>query len=305
MVDLFDMMKEKGLEVPKTVQKQTEVKKDSSKDKKNVEPVAKKKVEPTSYKLPLSIYYAGHDHVINLEEYENKVELSKEEVLLHLQTNFGYRVLTEKRAQFEYDVETNELIVHLKNPSKGSSFDFGLNRYAFSDQTMRFVKKDTYGYMIGPKDDDLVDGFSKLFEGAPGIYLTKKVPRDIMIKILEEFIKSAPYERLAQIFFDRTNQEYVLHWPKQEVTFDSINREKGVFHLHNDRNTVLFAEIHSHGHFPALFSLVDNENEVDFLIYGVIGSFNYPQLTKKFRLGFNGSFHEFDIKDLFEMEGEN
>lgn len=295
MADLFDIMKAKGLEVPKSVEKTEKKKTPSNGEGKNEEKTTSKEKVIELYSLPLTLYYAGSEHRIEAEEYPGVSTLTKIQLLTHIQTVFGFRVLTDKRTSFEYEKETNEIIVHLKNPSKGNSF--GLKRSKFNDGTTRFVRTDGYGMIVGP-NEEMHNEESSLIAN-PGIHLTTKVPMNFLYEILETFLKVYPLEHLAQIYYNRKSNEYHLHFPEQDTTTDRIKRECCSFFL-NDKDCVLFSEVHSHGDYPAVFSGTDNVNEVDFLIYGVIGGFG-SKPTWLFRLGYGGFFQEVDVQDIFDF----
>jgi len=298
MNNLFDFMEEKGIEVAKAEVVETKTPTKTNKEKNKPE---KKEVEPEKYLLPLNIYYAGNNHEIAKEEYPDKDFLMKEELLIHFQTNFGYRVLTEKRTGIEYDKDNNELVIHLLNPSKGSVFQTGLTRILMKDGAYRFVKSDNYGYIVGPIDS-LVDEKGSILVST-GLYLDKKIPCDFLHEILEVFTANYPNEIMCQIFFDRNTDDFILHWPEQTTTSFHIQREKESFFL-NSRDVILFSEIHSHGACATYFSKEDDENEVDFLIYGVIGEVKTNPVLK-LRLGFNGVFHTIDnISDVFDANQE-
>lgn len=292
--NLFDFMAEKGIEVAKVEVMETKTPTKASKEKTKPE---KKAVEPEKYLLPLNVYYAGNNHEITKEEYPDKEFLTKEDLLIHFQTNFGYRVLTEKRTGLEYDKENNELVIHLLNPSKGSVFQKGLKRILMEDGAYRFVKSDNYGFIVGPIDSLAEEKGSVMV--STGLYLDKKIPCDFLQEIFEVFAANFPNEIMCQIFFDRNTNDFILHWPEQTTTRAHIQREKENFFLIS-KDVVLFSEIHSHGAYPAQFSREDDENELDFLIYGVIGEVGTNPVLK-LRLGFNGVF--FNIENLNDVFG--
>lgn len=296
MADLFDIMKAKGLEVPKSVESKCPDKKGEKKNtSEKGSDIPSRKIEVVFYKLPLILYYAGSEHRIETEEYPNTESLTREQLLSHIQQQLGYRIVTEKRTTLEYVNESNEVIVHLNNPSKGCSF--GLRREKFSDGSIRFVRTDGYGTMIGPAED--THNEVSLLDPSEGIHLTNKVPFSIIHQIIEKFLDVYPLEHLAQIYYNRKTGEFILHFPKQSTTQSKVQRSKGSFYL-NNKDVVLFSEIHSHGRHPAVFSPPDDENEVDYLLYGVLGSLDRSPKWL-FRLGFGGAFTYVDAADVFEF----
>ncbi len=334
-LDIFAMMKNMGQDIPDSV-KIKEVKKDlktntSANKKKATVP---KITEPEKFALPISVYYAGFPHEISQEEYPDKECLERKEILHHLQTNFNYRVLTDKRTHLEYDKEKNMIVVHLKNPSKGSflehndsnekiynngitiekikpsvatikpvrtsiPYQLGIHKYSFDDDVIRFVKSDTYGYFIGPEEGGSAK--SCLPSEVPGAYFFNKIPSSYLKEIKNDFIQYYPCERLAQIFFNRDTNVFSLNFPNQTVTPNSVNRERETFYK-GDYNNILVMEIHSHGDYNAFFSQTDDDNELDFLVYGVIGNLGTIKPTSEFRLGFNGNFLKISIADVFDFD---
>lgn len=284
-MDLFDMA---NITVP-------EAKKEEKANSKPKSEPKQKKAEVVRYGLPLTIFYCGFEQCISKEEYPEKDTLTEDELLNHMQSNFGYRILTKNRCSFEYDKEASELIVYLKNPSKGSldasSYSNGIH-FINQGDALGFFKKDQYGEQFL-----FADGSSKLnFE--------KKVPFSFLMDIYEKFVEHFPNEYLAQIFYDRENKEYLLDFPEQETTESSVYRRRGSFFLKENRNIILVAEFHSHGRFRAQFSNVDDENELDFLLYGVMGelhqSLSYVFEHTKVRLGFNGFFSMVPLEKIFD-----
>lgn len=295
-MDIFEMMKANGIAVPQAPA-ETKAPKSKTEKKASVPATPRVAAEPIVYKLPLSIYYSGFEHQILEAEYE-KESLTEEELLHHMRENFNYRVLTEKRTTLEYDKDTGEVIVHLKNPSKGFSFFDGLHAYKFDDGTCRFVKQADYGFIVGPSDR-IKPNASVVVSGRPGVFLNKKVPGAFLEEILARFTMALPNELMAEIYFDNDKGEYSLHWPEQTTTEVSITRSASSF-FKKSKSNMLFAEIHSHGNYPGVFSPTDDDNEVDFLIYGVIGSLG-SQPSISFRIGFNGIFYAIDFLDVFEF----
>lgn len=300
-MDIFEMMQQNGITVPVTpVQESTKkaIKADKTAVKAEKKEISKPAPKPeTLYKLPLSIYYSGFEHQISEEEYEIEA-LTQEQLLNHLRVNFNYRVLTDKRTTLEYDAEAGEVIVHLKNPTKGSFID-GLHAYKFEDGQCRFVKKASFGHIIGPVDQ-IVPKNTLIVDGRPGVFLTEKIPGSFLQEIISRFTLALPNEAMVEIYYNKITKKYTLHWPEQETTRISVDRESSSFFKDSKKN-MLFAEIHSHGHYPGKFSSTDDENELDFLIYGVVGQLD-ARPSIDFRIGFNGLFYAIDFLNVFDLD---
>jgi len=298
-INLFEHMKQNGFDVPKELLDEKVKKKKDSKNSAKKTSTTKATKKEEKYPIPVNIHYSGTDYQILAEEYPDKKELTKKELFTHFKDVFRLRILKEKRTLLEYDKDNNEIICVIKNPSKGFSFTQGLHRYSAINGDF-FIKKGEFGYIIGPKEENLGETISIPNNIKPGAYLSQKISSEILFKILHGFMNSYPNEVLAQVFFDTSTCEFILHWPEQNTTETRIERDKGYFYL-DSKNKVLFAEVHSHGQYDAKFSNTDNENELDFLIYGIIGRIDSIKPDYKFRLGFNGLFKEIDIMDVFEI----
>ena len=69
-----------------------------------------------------------------------------------------------------------------------------------------------------------------------------------------------------------------------------------------EREFLLVADFHSHGHFRAFWSDTDCRDEKGSRIYGVMGSFNEKTPTECYRVGCGGFFAELDMKNIIDYD---
>ena len=92
-------------------------------------------------------------------------------------------------------------------------------------------------------------------------------------------------EALVNVYWDRTEQEYILHVPKQHATAVSVETDLAD---HPDESRYLHVmEVHSHNMMSARFSKTDDADEQATRLYMVIGRLDryYPEIRCRFACG--------------------
>ena len=112
------------------------------------------------------------------------------------------------------------------------------------------------------------------------------------------------YEALAQIYWDRQAEEFIVHIPKQAVTKSSVHADLRGNTLSESRY-LHYADIHSHNSMKAQFSCTDDHDERPTGLYIVIGRLDrfYPEISARVSCG--GTFLEIDpalVMESFEEE---
>lgn len=107
-------------------------------------------------------------------------------------------------------------------------------------------------------------------------------------------------EAAVRVVWNRKTRKYLLDCPSQDVSAARCNfdRHKTI------ENSVVVAEIHSHGQMTAGFSGTDDKDELADRFYGVVGKVLdfFPQMT--FRLAIGGNHLDVDICDLFDTAND-
>lgn len=145
-----------------------------------------------------------------------------------------------------------------------------------------------------------VDSADKIQEGFK--LNMPKIPYDMLLKtvtffrhVMDKFNGS---EAIVQFFWDKSNKEYIIHVPEQEVGGASCtykaNKEIESKHL-------LVLDIHSHNTMSAHFSNTDNNDDKESRVFGVIGKLNEKYPEYKFRVGVCGQYLNIDVEDIFDV----
>lgn len=144
--------------------------------------------------------------------------------------------------------------------------------------------------------DDLQEG---IFPTVP------LIPWDITSSILAFF--KAVYEKYksevyVSVWLDPVTKTYSVHVPKQRVSGGSVNH---IQDHDTDGNLIHVLDVHSHASMSAFFSGTDDRDESRAdRFYGVIGHLDKPTPAWKFRIRFNGQFHEINPSVILEPSTE-
>lgn len=92
-------------------------------------------------------------------------------------------------------------------------------------------------------------------------------------------------EALVNVYWDRVEQEYILHVPTQQATAVSV--ETDLSDRPDESRYYLVMEIHSHNMMAARFSKTDDADEQATRLYMVIGRLDrfYPEIRCRFACG--------------------
>ncbi len=127
------------------------------------------------------------------------------------------------------------------------------------------------------------------------------MPGHILTTILD-FFRAVYHERngaeaFVQVFYNQEEDEFFVHCPSQQVSGALVTFERDP---DMEAQHVLVMDIHSHNSMPAFFSSIDDEDEQEDRLYGVIGCLHQRLPHLAFRLGVAGRFVELEGRSLFE-----
>ena len=138
---------------------------------------------------------------------------------------------------------------------------------------------------------------------SPGLtFSLPKIPYNILSFIVSFFRKlsnESQLEALANIYYKKEYEEYIIHIPEQRLSKASVDTEntcsedvEGLLHV---------MDIHSHNTMPANFSQTDNDDEKATRVYAVIGRLDkfFPDITVRISNG--GKFFEIPPEQVFEL----
>lgn len=165
------------------------------------------------------------------------------------------------------------------------------------------LRKNELGEFIAPKHN--IKEFSNVRAGfCPAL---TRIPSALMGRIIAFFrcfMDKQEYEALAQIYWDRQEEKFIAHIPKQTVTKASIHADLRGNSLPDDRY-LHYADVHSHNSMVAKFSCMDDRDERPTGIYIVIGRLDRfcPDISARVSCG--GTFLDIDpalVMERFEEE---
>lgn len=304
-MNLFEML---GIEAEVKEEKKEDKKAGTSSKKATTKTTAKpasaaKPAEVKKFKLPITVNYLV-EYSLTQEDFGGLDEVDEDQILNLLITRYDLYVLSKKTATFDYLEERNTLVVYTKSATKGGGSDVKVGPYRTTvDGSQRWAFNSNYMSFIGGLVNDneemaTTNAFLTLKQG--------KIPYSVYEEVVAKFKEQLPNEYLAQIFLDIETGEYFVDFPKQLVNRIKVYRECGFLNYKNDTRKPLICEIHSHNYMlPLHFSEIDDDDEVNFKIYGIIG-FSWNDTSKvfnKFRLGSNGSFLQLSFDEIFESNG--
>lgn len=164
------------------------------------------------------------------------------------------------------------------------------------------LRKTEMGDFIAPKDN--IVEFSVVRAGfTPALPL---IPRELVDQIISFFRcfmnKGGEFEAMAHIYWDRENEEFIAHVPRQEVSKTGIHADLSGDTLPEERY-LLYADIHSHNSMEARFSVTDDRDELATRLYFVVGRLHryYPTITARVSCG--GVYREIDPSTVIESVG--
>lgn len=137
--------------------------------------------------------------------------------------------------------------------------------------------------------DEIKSGFEYKLDKIPGYYLEQ------IISFFRDYCEKYEAEVLIHIYMDTALNEYILECPEQFVNKSFVRGNPNPL---DPRRYKKVLEIHSHNTMEAYFSPTDNFDEINPLIYGVVGRLDKSP-TLLFRVGLNGYYQELPATHLF------
>ena len=127
------------------------------------------------------------------------------------------------------------------------------------------------------------------------------IPAESLFYILRFFKYMAhmgSYEALANIYWDKQEEKFVIDIPEQTVTPTSVSGK--ISAEYSSDRYIHYVDIHSHNNMNAFFSKTDNRDEKAARVYAVVGKISgfFPEI--KVRIANSRSFVEIDPSVVFE-----
>lgn len=186
------------------------------------------------------------------------------------------------------------------------SFHIGLDDLSISDKPFRYamtgsgvVKVVSNKIGLFAVHTDNVPGLPIINEGL--VLALPKIPYKMLLQTISFFKevmrKYNNAEAMVQFYYDDVKKEYILFCPDQEVSGARVSFKRSA---EMDDTHTLVMDIHSHNTMGAFFSTIDNADEKENRIFGVIGKLNQQPPEMKFRISVGGEFKEIDMFEIFE-----
>ncbi|MEK5183344.1 hypothetical protein [Paenibacillus sp. FSL P4-0288] len=174
------------------------------------------------------------------------------------------------------------------------------NYIAGNDGNIYSVRDNQFGRIVVkakhvPKVDKIEEGFQFRLPKIPGSMLTK------VISFFHAYWnKDEQNEVMIRIVYDTLEMKYSFDCPEQYVTRESIHAPTCGINLPEPRFIDLM-HIHSHHIMPAIFSEIDDANELKYRLYMVVGNMSASIPDMSLRVGHNGSFIYIPLEVVFDM----
>ena len=171
-----------------------------------------------------------------------------------------------------------------------------------SDGRVYELRKNELGEFIVPKDS-VIDLGSVRAGFTPALPL---VSMELLAQIISFFRcymnGGEQFEAMAHIYWDRQEERFVAHIPRQSVTKAHIDADLSRDDLPEDRY-LHYIDIHSHNSMEAKFSAVDDADERATRIYIVVGRLDkfFPDITVRMSCG--GTYLPLDPGCVLESFG--
>jgi hypothetical protein len=146
----------------------------------------------------------------------------------------------------------------------------------------------------------VVGGESKLRCGFT-YKLARKIPIALLhytIMFFKKINKLYSSEAYVQYYWDKENEQFLINFPIQDATGAHVNytRDEEL-----EGRYLLVADVHSHNTMTAHFSAVDDGDEKENRIFGVIGEITKDIPAMKFRIATGGEHIDLRPSDIFDL----
>ena len=126
--------------------------------------------------------------------------------------------------------------------------------------------------------DKIIPGFVSALPRIPYTLFSQAL--DLFRYMMKARADGTPLEALIHIYWDKEDEKFILHVPRQSVGHAIVLPDAGEEPLDSDRY-IHYADLHSHNDMDARFSAVDDRDERANRIYMVVGHLEnyFPELT--------------------------
>lgn len=239
------------------------------------------------------------------EMFEGKDKVKKAEIIKVLGTM--YPEYAPERTDIVYDKENKLVIPVLKGARKGCVADFNpvlpYEEWETCKEDSKYrlfrIKKD--GLMYQAEITPVSATLAPMEQGGQGEFLWKlpQIPMAFFIGIICFFswvYRCKGTEALVRVWY-HPKDGYTVTVPTQVVTESTVSAELDD-QEEVPEGSVLVADIHSHGYYPAFYSGTDDADEKGNRLYGVMGNFQGKNRSFCLRAGTRGYFVPLNYVDI-------
>lgn len=180
----------------------------------------------------------------------------------------------------------------VNNSSNSKPIKFIMSRRG----VMKIVQNKIGLFVVETKD---VPGLPAVGEGL--VLGIPKIPYYMLLQtitffraVMEKYNNS---EAMVQFYYDEQTSSYIMYCPEQEVSGAKVTFKRNAV---MDDTYTLVMDIHSHNTMSAHFSSIDDADEKETRIFGVIGKLKNDTPEMSFRISVGGDFKEIGTFDIFE-----
>lgn len=272
-------------------------------------PLEKKAKEPKKVTYPTegtTLSFIFNRVILEPSMFGGKKSVTEEELIKFISDD--YPEYSPERTTIIYEEKKKLIIPQLKSARKGAILatsehevedilekkSYALINYEVNGERMRIEKHPIGLFRASTSPNSQHNSF---------LFALPKIPNQIFYEILANFYKwgSKKKECAASIFY--FHHSYHILFPEQRVSYVAveINYDSIYDFLNSHPGAVYVMEIHSHHRLMADFSNQDNHDELQTLLYGVVGNMNFTDFTcdVALRAGTGGLFQEIEFKDIF------
>ncbi|MFS1519518.1 Mov34/MPN/PAD-1 family protein [Bacillus sp. SCS-151] len=171
------------------------------------------------------------------------------------------------------------------------------NIVASKDGKLYEIRNSLLGTIVTPAKEEQL----RRIEQVPKGFQMKlpRIPGYLLQQIISFFRaycnENLDHEVMLQLFW-HNNGYFVVDCPTQEVSKARVSAQ-----LDNEAPDLTeVMQVHSHNSMEAYFSETDNNDEQQFLLYGVVGRLDQQEPDIKIRVGVNGTFYRLSLDYIFD-----
>lgn len=243
------------------------------------------------------VFIYGKQHIITDRS------LSLDQIRKWLQKKY-YPELSKDRTEMEYDKKTGHIYPRIKSAKRGSGRKLFLSSKELVANPAKVVSilaaQDGY-YEVRRTEIGVFSvrthNVSDLDSWFPGFKcFLPKIPYSLLSQAIAFMRRLGEVECMLQFFWDRAKNEYFMYCPVQNVTDCTVDANRDG----PEKDHLLVLDLHSHNSMKPDFSAIDNMDENETRIYGIVGRTDryFPEI--KVRICAGGNHHEISPWQIFD-----